>query len=33
VALQQEADETATGSASFFAIDPDGNPNLVDQHV
>lgn len=30
--LQQEADETTTGPASFIAIDPDGNPVLVDQH-
>ena len=28
-----EADETTTGPASFIAIDPDGNPVLVDQHV
>ena len=27
-----EADETTTGPASFVAIDPDGNPILVDQH-
>ncbi|HEY9430653.1 MAG TPA: VOC family protein [Blastocatellia bacterium] len=33
VQLQQEADESATGPASFIAIDPDGNPILVDQHV
>ena len=33
VPLQQEADETTTGPASFIAIDPDGNPILVDQHV
>ena len=33
VQLQQEADENATGPASFLAIDPDGNPILVDQHV
>ena len=33
VQLQQEADESATGPASFLAIDPDGNPILVDQHV
>jgi lactoylglutathione lyase len=32
VQLQQEADESATGPASFLAIDPDGNPILVDQH-
>lgn len=28
-----EADETATGPASFIIEDPDGNPVLVDQHV
>ena len=28
-----EADETATGPASFIIEDPDGNPILVDQHV
>jgi lactoylglutathione lyase len=33
VQLQQEADETTTGPASFIALDPDGNPILVDQHV
>ena len=33
VNLVTEADETTTGPASFIAIDPDGNPILVDQHV
>lgn len=33
VQLMIEADETTTGPASFMAIDPDGNPILVDQHV
>ena len=33
VQLQQEADESSTGPASFLAIDPDGNPILFDQHV
>ncbi|MBI4264969.1 MAG: VOC family protein [Acidobacteria bacterium] len=33
VQLQQQADESTTGPASFVAIDPDGNPILVDQHV
>jgi lactoylglutathione lyase len=33
IELTQEADETATGPASFTAVDPDGNPILVDQHV
>lgn len=32
VALESEADETTTGPASFIAVDPDGNPVLVDQH-
>ena len=32
VALQQEADESTTGPASFVVADPDGNPILVDQH-
>lgn len=33
VELLTEADETSTGPASFIAVDPDGNPILVDQHV
>jgi catechol 2,3-dioxygenase-like lactoylglutathione lyase family enzyme len=33
VQLATEADETTSGPASFVAIDPDGNPVLVDQHV
>lgn len=33
VQLATEADESTTGPASFVAIDPDGNPILVDQHV
>ena len=33
VQLLSEADETTTGPASFVAVDPDGNPVLVDQHV
>jgi catechol 2,3-dioxygenase-like lactoylglutathione lyase family enzyme len=33
VQLITEADETTTGPASFVAVDPDGNPILVDQHV
>lgn len=32
IALMTEADETTSGPASFIAIDPDGNPVLVDQH-
>jgi lactoylglutathione lyase len=31
--LASEADLSTTGPASFVAIDPDGNPLLVDQHV
>jgi catechol 2,3-dioxygenase-like lactoylglutathione lyase family enzyme len=31
--LVQEADENTTGPASFVAVDPDGNPILVDQRV
>lgn len=33
VEFQSEADESTTGPASFVAVDPDGNPILVDQHV
>ena len=33
VALVSEADEKTTGPANFVAVDPDGNPILVDQHV
>ena len=33
VQLAVEADETTKGPAFFMAIDPDGNPVLVDQHV
>ena len=33
VQLGNEADESTTGPASFIAVDPDGNPVLVDQHV
>ncbi|MFC1558954.1 VOC family protein [candidate division KSB1 bacterium] len=33
VQLISEADEAATGPGSFVAVDPDGNPILVDQHV
>ena len=32
VVLTTEADPETTGPASFMAIDPDGNPILVDQH-
>jgi len=33
ITLTSEADEATAGPASFVAIDPDGNPVLVDQHV
>ena len=33
VQLVAEADEATAGPASFVAVDPDGNPILVDQHV
>ena len=33
VTLVSEADEQTTGPASFIAVDPDGNPILVDQHI
>ena len=33
VQMMTEADESTTGPASFIAVDPDGNPILVDQHV
>lgn len=33
VDLLEEADETTSGPASFIAVDPDGNPILVDQHI
>ena len=33
VELMSEADELTTGPASFIAVDPDGNPILIDQHI
>ena len=33
LSLLTEADESSTGPASFFLMDPDGNPILVDQHT
>jgi catechol 2,3-dioxygenase-like lactoylglutathione lyase family enzyme len=33
ITLEHEADETATGPASFVVLDPDGNAILIDQHV
>jgi catechol 2,3-dioxygenase-like lactoylglutathione lyase family enzyme len=32
VQLTMEADESSSGPASAFLIDPDGNPVLLDQH-
>ena len=31
--IENEADESTTGPASFTLIDPDGNLILIDQHV
>lgn len=31
--LLNEADESSTGPAHLFLMDPDGNPILIDQHV
>jgi lactoylglutathione lyase len=33
VEFVSEADEATTGPANFIAVDPDGNPIFVDQHV
>ena len=33
VMLMNEADETTTEPGSFIAMDPDGNPIMVDQHA
>ncbi len=33
IKLENEADESASGPASFVVIDPDGNAILIDQHV
>lgn len=33
VQLTAEADETTSGPAYIMAVDPDGNPILIDQHV
>ncbi len=33
VEFATEVDESTAGPASFVAIDPDGNPILVDQHI
>lgn len=32
VVIEDEADESGEGPASFMVVDPDGNPILVDQH-
>src|SRR6185295_14439118 len=33
IKMVSEADESTTGPASLIAVDPDGNPVLLDQHV
>ncbi|MEJ2752432.1 MAG: VOC family protein [Candidatus Promineifilaceae bacterium] len=33
IEIVDEADESTTGPASLFVVDPDGNPILIDQHV
>ena len=33
VNLDSETDENTAGPASFIAVDPDGNPVLIDQYV
>lgn len=33
VVIQSEVDPKTTGPASLVAVDPDGNPILIDQHV
>ena len=33
IEVLSEADESTTGPASLFLVDPDGNPILLDQHV
>lgn len=33
VTMISEADESATGPASFMMVDPDGNTILIDQHL
>lgn len=33
IEILSEADESTTGPASLFLVDPDGNPILLDQHV
>lgn len=33
IRFESEADESASGPASFLINDPDGNPILIDQHI
>ncbi|WP_179319408.1 VOC family protein [Winogradskyella helgolandensis] len=33
IKLENEADDTTSGPASFVVLDPDGNAILVDQHI
>ena len=33
IKLENEADESTSGPASFVVMDPDGNAILIDQHV
>lgn len=33
IKIDNEADESTTGPASFVVVDPDGNAILIDQHV
>ena len=33
IPIENEADESTSGPASFVVIDPDGNAILIDQHV
>ncbi|MFZ0390403.1 MAG: VOC family protein [Calditrichia bacterium] len=33
IKIENEADESGSGPASFMITDPDGNPILFDQHV
>jgi lactoylglutathione lyase len=33
IKVENEADESTAGPASFIVIDPDGNPVMFDQHV
>ncbi|MEM6966229.1 MAG: VOC family protein [Bacteroidota bacterium] len=33
IKIDNEADESTTGPASFIIVDPDGNAILIDQHI